>query len=306
MFNFLLNILTIGAVLSTPIAQNIQPVIKIVNTYKNSPSTEIPVRLENESLGLRLSASSVYVLDKESSFSLYSKNSSKVLSAASITKLMTALVFLDTMPDWDEVYTVKTSDARSGNRVYIFSGEQITVRDLFSIMLVASSNEAAIALVNSTGIPLGDFINLMNKKAEDMQLRFTEFYDPTGLDYKNSSTAFDISILAREAFSRKEIADAAKQEAVEFTIINKGEVRTARNTNKLLDGFLNDKELGYSIIGAKTGYLDEVGYNMTIMVMKENHPVVITILGARAEEERLHDVKGIADWVFRNYRWRHG
>src|SRR3989338_7361861 len=117
-----------------------------------APVNEAPQKIINQSLGLKTTAKSILVVDEKTGTVLYQKNPNQVLPIASITKLMTALVFLDTKPDWKMEIEILDSDQRPGGMVYLLPGERVKVKDLFNLMLVASANEAAIALVRQTGL----------------------------------------------------------------------------------------------------------------------------------------------------------
>src|SRR3989338_2765633 len=116
--------------------------------------TNEPYRNNNNSLGMKITAASAMVVDERTGLVLWQKNQDKVQPLASISKLMAALVFLDNNPGWDKVMTAQTSDFRCGGKAYIYQGEEITVKDLFNLSLVASSNSATIVLSRATGLSL--------------------------------------------------------------------------------------------------------------------------------------------------------
>ena len=102
-------------------------------------------------------------LDAVSSKIFFEKNAGEPRSIASITKLMTALVFLEHNPGWESVYKIKAEDKREGGKIYLFTGESVKVKDLFYSSLIASDNVATIALVKSTGMSEEEFVKIMNK-----------------------------------------------------------------------------------------------------------------------------------------------
>lgn len=257
-----------------------------------------PQRIVNKSFGLKTTSDNILVIDDNSQLVLYDKASSEIVPIASITKLMTALVFLDTSPSWEEVVTIEREDQRPGGQVYLLTGEQVTVEDLFYLALGASSNEAAVALARVSGIE--NFPAAMNKKASDLGMSNTFFVDPSGLDIENVSTARDLVKLADAAFSRDEITSAVTKSNYNFFVENNGRRGSSRNTNRLLSSFLNSGE--YKIIGAKTGFLNEAGYCFLVKVQKNNGPILtLVFLGADETTDRWQETKGVVDWIFDNY-----
>lgn len=263
-------------------------------------SSQAPQRTINKSFGLKTTADNILVVDDESSAVLYQRDPAEIVPIASITKLMTALVFLDTDPDWDEVVTMQRSDQRLGGQIYLLTGEQILVSDLFYLMLSASSNEAAAALSRVSGIE--NFSSAMNKKAAELGMTDTFFLEETGLSEENVSTARDLIKLADAAFSREEINRALKTNQFNFLILNNGRRGQSRSTDRLLESFLNSGE--YEIIGAKTGFLNEAGYCLLIKVKKQDGPVLtLALLGADQATDRWQETKGLVDWTLDNYIW---
>src|SRR3989338_7526842 len=259
-----------------------------------------PERIANQSLGLKTTAKSILVIDDASGALLYNKNPAAILPVASISKLITALVILDTNPDWNKVVEITEADQRDGGIVYLLAGEEVTVKDLFYLMLVSSANEAAAALARSSG--LTDFSQAMNKKAGELGMVISYFIDPSGLDPANVSSPDDLVKLARAAFSRPEITEALLTAEYPFVVLNNKRQGEIKNKDQLLDSFFaND---GYEIIGAKTGYLDEAGYCLLFQIKKKDGPsLTLVILGALTITDRWQEAKGLVEWAFGNYRW---
>jgi len=261
---------------------------------------ESPQRIVNKSFGLKTTAESIMVVDDQTGTILYNKNSSAILPIASITKLMTALVFLDTDPSWEQKVKILETDQREGGIVYLLLGEEVTIRDLFYLMLISSSNEAAAAIARISGIE--NFTAAMNKKAMELEMLDTYFLDPSGLGSANVSTPADLIKLAKAAFDQPAITQAVTTQEYEFEVLNTGRKGKAINTDQLLKSFLNYDN--YQIIGAKTGYLDEAGYCLLLQVKKIDGPsLTLVLLGTETILDRWQEAKGLIDWVFRNYQW---
>jgi len=165
-------------------------------------------KVEAESLGVSVTAKSVLVIDKKSAKILYQKNPDRIRSIASLTKLMTALVFLDHNPGWDTPITISGNDYRSGGVTYLIAGEEISARGVFNTALIASANEAAVALWRSTGLSEENFIGEMNQKVQELGMADTVFTDVTGLKNDNASTATDVILMVRAALDRPDIFQA--------------------------------------------------------------------------------------------------
>ncbi|MFA5022458.1 MAG: serine hydrolase [Patescibacteria group bacterium] len=265
-----------------------------------SNKAQLPKRIVNNSFGLKTTAKSILIIDDASGSVLYSKNPAVVSPLASISKLMTALVVLDNKPDWNKVVKMTKEDRRQGGINYLFDGQEVTVKDLFNLMLVASSNEAAIALARSSGPT--NFVAAMNKKAKELGMTDTYFLDPSGLTPQNVSSAKDLIKLAQAAFSQPEIIKAVTSQEYRFKLVDNSKIVLGVSTDKLLDGFLNQGD--YQIVGAKTGYLDEAGYCLLLKIKKKDTAsLTIALMGAQSQPDRWQEAKGLVDWVFRNYQF---
>jgi len=262
-----------------------------------------PERINPENIGVEVTAEKYVALDVTSGKILLQKNVDSVQPVASITKLMTALVILDHVKDWNQTVEMEANDETVGAFAHIYRGEQVTFDDLWHAALISSDNNSIMAMIRSLGFSRTEFVTAMNQKAQELQMYNTKFADPTGLSVENVSTALDISRLLYNALNQEKIQNTVVKNKNSFKIINNGKNRTVTSTDILLDSFLNQKKYGYSLVGGKTGYIPEAGYCLTVEINKEKHPVIITVLNSNSIESRFQDVKVIADWVFNNYTW---
>ncbi len=281
-----------------------QPQINVSQENAQISNVYSPQRKVSPSIGVKVSAQSLAAADENTLQLLYEKNSKEVRSIASITKLMTALVFLETNPDMEKEIIITKDDYRAGNRAYFFEGERVKVKDLFSVMLIASANEGSAALVRSTGLTSEEFIKKMNDKAQDLGMTQTIFADETGLNNNNKSTASDILKLAKEAFNHDEISSVVGLKNYQFEVANNKIKRSVVATDKILGddfGYGNDS---YRILAGKTGYLDSAGYCFASKVTnKDGDKTIIVVLGSSGSDTRFNDTKSIAYWVYNNYIW---
>lgn len=255
----------------------------------------------SRSLGIETTAWAAIVIDKETGVALFKKNIESKFPIASLTKLMTALVFLDTNPDWSKEIKLKKEDEKEGGIFYARAGEEVTIKDLFNMMLVGSVNNAALALARSTGLNQEEFVEKMNQKAMILGLKDTFFADPAGLEPTNVSTAHDIALLVSSALENDKIREATVKKKYVFSPRNTKKTYYVKNTNKLLWSFLNEEP--YEIVGGKTGYLDEAKYCLAVEVKNGNHQIIAVVLGSSTAEDRFQEVKGLTFWTFENYKW---
>jgi len=265
---------------------------------ENSDKPTPPILLPDAE-PLEVSAESAVVFDAETDSILFQKDIHKLWPIASITKLMTALVFLDVNPGWDEIYRLKREDRREGGLIHIFTGEKMTVKDLFYSSLVGSENTATAALASAVGLTEGEFVAKMNEKAAALGLENTFFYDMVGLK-ENYSTAYEIALFARIALNNEEIRKAALSKNYQFATIE-GRKKFIVNTDDLIDFFPKN---GIELKGGKTGYNGKSGYCFAgDFVNHENREIITVVLGANDILSRFEETKKLVDWVYENYRW---
>jgi D-alanyl-D-alanine carboxypeptidase len=242
------------------------------------------------------------VLAVNDHFYFYKKQAEVRQPIASISKLMTALVFLDNNPGWDNVYQISSDDFVEGGRRNLFTGERLSLRDLFLSSLVASDNDATVALFRSTGLSEEAFVAKMNEKAVSLGLSNTEFHEVTGLSDKNISTAADVAVLAQAAFSRQEIAEATRMPEYRFTTLD-GRSKLVESTDYLL--FDDRQDAAWKIIGGKTGYTEQAGYCFVSQVEDNSgRQIISVVLGSAGKNSRFQESRKLIDWIYSNYSWQ--
>lgn len=290
MWYFLISVLVIGL---------FNPPVDPTNLVEADAITHVNLPQQNfatHSIGVEVTASSSLVIDVQTGYELQAKNPDLIMPIASISKLMTALVLLDTNLDWKNIVTLTPADEVYRAK-YVFRGEEFTKEQLFWAMLVGSDNNATMALVRSSGFSTDEFVARMNKKAKDMGLLNTFFADPTGLSPQNVSTARELAQLAKFVWNITDILRPTSESQFFLSNTNQTIKRKVINTNKLLDSFLEVK-------AGKTGFIDEAGYCLVALISDQaNHSVIVVTLGSVSEAERFQDTKTLAWWVFSNYMW---
>ncbi len=256
------------------------------------PSIKVPAPV--------IDAKSAAVLTDDGHVWLEAKAPERRQAIASITKLMTALVFLEHNPGWENEYTIGRDDMVEGGKVNLFLGETVSIKDLFNASLVASDNGATLALARSTGLSDVDFIAAMNRQARDLGLLQTEFSDPVGLNNDNLSNARDVARLAKAALDRREIAAAAKLSAYSFRT-KQGKEKKLESTDWLLDSASAD---GFEALGGKTGYTEQAGYCFVGRFRdKSGRSVIVAVLDTGGKNERFRQARALASWAFNYCQW---
>lgn len=222
-----------------------------------------------------LSAQAALVVDGNSGNIFFQKNMGEVRSVASLTKLMTALVFLDHNPGWNKTIEFEKGDFVGGATLWAKEGNEFSVKDLFYAMLVGSKNNAAMALMRVSGLSRDEFVKKMNEKAAGFGLTQTHFVEPTGLNEKNVSTAFEMAVIAERAFKNADVFKATTCREVVIKPKNaKVSYRVENTSKKVLNRDLK-------ISGTKTGWTEEAGYNLVTQTTSGGKDLIAIVMGAK-------------------------
>ena len=220
---------------------------------------------------------------------LWEENSEVQRSIASITKVMTAVIFLEAEHDLSQMIRVARSDVRRASTTYLRRNEQLSVNDLLHLVLIASDNGAARALARVSPWGSDGFVERMNQKAAALGLRSTVFTDPSGLDSGNLSSAYDLSRLIVYASGNEKISGIMRMGEHRIRT-NRRQVRV-RNTNKLLRHEIK-------VLGGKTGFIRKSGYCLAVLVeLPRGEMVAMVLLGARSDAARFLEVRRLLGWL---------
>ena len=240
---------------------------------------------------LALRSDAYVVVNPKTGETLAERNANRVMSIASITKLMTALVVLDGNQRLNETLTVTMDDVDrlkgTGSRLAV--GSRLSRADMLHIALMSSENRAASALGRHYPGGRKAFIEAMNAKARMLGMWSTHFADSTGLNPRNVSTAHDLAKLAAAASTYPLIRQYTSSEQ-----------RLVRNGKRQLH-YLNSNRLvregEWPILVSKTGYIREAGRCLVMGTRVNNEPVVMVLLHANTTDERVADAKKIRTWL---------
>lgn len=239
------------------------------------------------------------VLDAESEELLFSRAATTTLPLASLTKLVTAAVFLETNPDLDEVVAYIKQDEEKNwayvepylsARLRVEDGDTMTVRDLLLSTLVSSTNNTAESLARLSGLPRAEFIARMNALAREWGATQTQFFEPSGLAPENVSSAHDYAIITKHALAVPEIAQATTMREYRFETKRDKKEKVLRNTNYLLNNG------DFVITGGKTGYLHEAGYCLMTAITVGGRQVIAVMFGSPSREESFNDMASLLRW----------
>ncbi len=233
-----------------------------------------------------ISAKNVFITDMSSKTVLWQKDADAKVLPASTTKMMTALVVLEHFGLTDEI-TVTTAYP-AGTVVGFKPGEKLTVEQLLYALLVQSANDAAEILAENYPEGRTAFVAAMNAKASQIHLTNTHFVNPTGIDEEGHySSASDLARLADVALRN---AEFSKIVATENAVISS---HVITNVNQLLGKIPG-------VIGIKTGYTEGAGQALVTLVNRDNHPVILVVLGS---VDRFGETATLIGWVYSNFRW---
>lgn len=247
-------------------------------------------------------AASILIVDVQSDKQLFEKNSQNVRSLASITKLMTMMVLLDLPIDWNSSTLILDADCDSSSH-QLKPGDNLKLSDLWNVALVSSANSAIKALVRNSGVTPEKFVEMMNNKAEELNLNSLFFTEPTGLGSGNVGNAKDVAGLLKEALKSEKILKSLQIGQYTTKPLNNEKPRQVYSTNWLLTKWMPNEFPMDKIVG-KTGFIYDSGYNFVVRLAdKKDHQIIVVVLGAQNSEARFSEARDLADWIFDNYLW---
>lgn len=268
-----------------------------LSTYAPSQSFQLTPSSKSSPL---VTANSYIVLDRTTGQILAAQNADTQWPIASLTKLMTAQVVLD--EGEGGIYPVTSSDDVGGAKLYVNSGDTFTLDGLLYATLVGSANNAANAIVRSTGLSKTDFVARMNQHADDLNLSHTRFVDPTGIETENVSTAREYARIADHAFDRADIRRYTTTASASVRVLTQGTVKTIKNTNWML---WKPEYDDIYVMAGKTGYLDESGWNLAVALRpeykNEKRELLVVTFGSDSRAESFQDAEALARWSWENF-----
>ncbi len=298
MLKALLSLLLASTLHATPM---IQGDFSHKTAWQREPILSVqPLPIISEEVAIpELSAGSALAIDLTSGKILHEKNAETTRPIASLTKLMTALIIAEEELPGSVVTISENAATTEGSTVWLNIGEEITVKDLMYGMMIASGNDAAMALAEYNAGSMENFVRKMNQKAEQLGLENTNYSNPMGFDSGyNYSTARDQALLSMYTLQNEflmEPVDLVEYEAESQS----GITHEYLSTNQLLG---NDLGLaGVEVHGLKTGRTPDAGECLiTVSTFPEDQQIMTVVLGST---DRFGDTELLIDWIYKSTTW---
>jgi D-alanyl-D-alanine endopeptidase (penicillin-binding protein 7) len=256
------------------------------------PTKNLSLYVKN-SKSLKVRSLKAIVVNQNTGEVIYEKKADAKASIASLTKLMTAMVVLDSGMDLNKKIKLTKADIdrvkRTTSRLPI--GAKLSRYELLKAALISSDNRAAFALSRSYPSGRKGFINAMNVKAIQLGMQNSQFRDPTGLDKRNISTAKDLLKLFRAAYQYSLIRELTTTPSENIKMGKKRNSINFNNTNPLV------RKGGWDIGLSKTGFIRESGRCLVLQTVIDGEPIIIVLLNSYGKLTRFADVKRIRNWM---------
>ncbi len=245
---------------------------------------------------LDISAKSAVLIEPETLTVLYENNPDERLSPASITKIMSLILVMEAIEDGrltleTEITTSEYAASMGGSQIWLEPGEKMTVDELLRAVVIASANDATVALGEAIAGSEQAFVALMNQKAAELSMENTHFVNCTGLDADGHlTTAYDVALMSCELVKHELITNYS---TVWMDTLRGGESELV-NTNKLVrfyDG----------CIGLKTGTTSKAGYCLSAAAKREDLTLIAVVMGGATSDDRFGGARAMLDFGFANY-----
>ena len=251
-----------------------------------------------DKIPFEINADSAVLMDAATGTVLYSKNADQALPPASVTKIMTLLLFMEEVDAGnislaDEITVSEYAASMGGSQVYLEAGESMAAEDLLKSVIIASANDAAVTLAEKVAGSEEAFVSRMNERAAELGMNNTHFENVTGLDddtTKHLTSAFDIALMSRELLMHDAIL---KYSTIWMDTIRNGEFGLT-NTNRLIR-FYN------GATGLKTGSTSKAGFCMSATAERDGMHLIAVVMGADTRDIRNEAAKQLLDYGFAKY-----
>ena len=258
----------------------------------------LPVSAEKAGASLSLDCKSAVLMEAQTGKILYAQNESQPLPPASVTKVMTLLLVMEAIERGQIKYTDMVSASEhacsmGGSQIYLEVGEQMSVEDLLKSVVIASANDAAVALAEQVAGTEEAFVEQMNARAKELGMTDTVFENTNGLDDTTDThltSAKDIAIMSRELIKYPKIT---KYSRIWMDTIRNGEFGLT-NTNRLIRFY-------EGATGLKTGSTAKAGFCITATAKRGDMTLIAVIMGADTRDSRNAAAVSLLNYGFSNY-----
>ncbi len=254
-----------------------------------SLATALGLRGQHDELSLKSSVAMVVNQDTKEVY--FEKNPSVSLPIASITKLMTAMVVLDSKLPLDDTIVINAEDVHIYAKSRLAGGTVLTREEALLLALMSSENRAAYTLGRNYpgGVPA--FVDAMNRKAKELGMDHSRFADPTGLLSENVATAEDLTRMLNAAYQYKMIREFSTWP--DLTMVIAKRPQKFLNTNRLVRS--GDMNIGLQ----KTGFINAAGKCLVMQARVNNTPLLLVFLDSVGTQSRFADAVRVRDWYER-------
>lgn len=257
-----------------------------------------PADETDEGPAFSVNAKSAVLMEVYTGTVLFDQNSDEKLPPASITKIMSLLLIMEAIDSGkislsDTVSASEHASSMGGSQIWLEVGETMTVDELLKAAVIASANDATVALGEKISGSEEEFVRQMNKRAKELGMNDTEFKNCTGLDAEGHlTTAHDIALMSAELIKHDLIK---KYSTVWMDTLRDGESELV-NTNKLVRFYSGTT-------GLKTGTTSNAGYCLSATAERDNTSLVAVIMSAPSSNDRFANAKKLLDYGFANYKY---
>ncbi len=254
--------------------------------------------LQAENGTLSLDCKSAILMEATTGTVLYVQNPDEALPPASVTKVMTLLLVMEAIDAgtvrMDNTVTVSANAASmGGSQVYLKEGEQMSVEDLLKSVVIASANDAAVALAEYLAGSVRSFVEKMNTRAQELGMKNTRFENVTGLDdtaENHLTSARDIALMSRALISHPTVLEYS---SIWMDTIRDGAFGLT-NTNRLVRFYKG-------CTGLKTGSTDKAGFCISATAERDGLSLVCVIMGSETRDRRNAAATELLDWGFASF-----
>ncbi len=243
-----------------------------------------------------ITAPSAVLIDAQNGTVLYEKNAHEIRACASITKVMTLTLVMEALDSgkisWQDTVTASEhASSMGGSDIWLEPGETMTVDEMVKATIVASANDAAVALAEHISGSEEAFVTEMNKKAKALGMKETTFKNCNGLDEEGHLTsAYDVALMSKELIQHKKILEYSH---IWMDSLRGGKTQLV-NTNKLLKSYKG-------ITGLKTGTTSQAGSCISATAERDGLGLIAVVLGSASGKDRFKDAAKLLDYGFANY-----
>lgn len=249
---------------------------------------------------LSVSSKSAILMDVGSGQILYEKNAHDKLPPASVTKVMTMLLICEALDSGkitldDSVQISENAASMGGSQIFLEAGEVQKVDTLLKGIAVASANDGCVAMAEYIGGSVESFVDMMNAKAKELNMKDTNFVNTNGLPVDNHYTsAHDIAIMSR-ALLKHDVISKYLTTWMDQVVVGKKQITVGlANTNKLIKHY-------QGATGVKTGFTQQAKYCLSASAKRGDTHLVAVTLGAETSPERFKDATSLLNFGFANY-----